>query len=105
MKRAFKAVILQSTGANSIIDQEVMQDLWSGYGKILCMRIAGCSTGSVVVKYIQSEGARQHPRGLNTDIRHQRKLRSYDVETEWRFLYRVAWANFHRFLKGWSPGH
>ncbi len=27
------------------------------------------------------------------------------VEASWRPLYPVAWTDFHRFLKGWSPGH
>lgn len=27
------------------------------------------------------------------------------VEHDWRRLYPLAWTDFHRFLKGWSPGH
>jgi len=27
------------------------------------------------------------------------------VEREWRPLFFVAWADFQRFILGWSPGH
>ena len=27
------------------------------------------------------------------------------LKQEWRALYPVAWSDFHRFMKGWSPGH
>ncbi len=36
------------------------------------------------------------------------KHNSFDVdvlEQDWRELYHVAWADFHRFVKGWHPGH
>ena len=27
------------------------------------------------------------------------------LEADWRSLFPVAWTDFHRFIKGWSPGH
>jgi len=37
--------------------------------------------------------------------RHKSIVDWYQLEYDWRALYPVAWTDFHRFVKGWSPGH
>nr|WP_167394258.1 phosphotransferase [Vibrio diabolicus] len=36
---------------------------------------------------------------------YQPNLDPNEVEREWRPLFAVAWADFQRFVKGWSPDH
>lgn len=83
MNEHVKSAILKSTGASSLIEQEIIQELWSGYGKIVRVGLENSPTKSVVVKHIQLTENKTHPRGWNTDIGHQRKLKSYQVETTW----------------------
>ena len=87
MKEYVKSIILQSTGASSLIEQEVIQELWSGYGKIQRIGLQNASVESVVVKHAQVPSSQNHPRGWNTDIGNQRKLKSYQVETTWYNTY------------------
>jgi hypothetical protein len=83
MNDKLEAIILKSTGASSIIKSELIQDLWSGYGKILRVKLENASAESIVVKNVQLPTIQNHPRGWNTDIGHQRKVKSYKVETNW----------------------
>lgn len=87
MNNHFKSIILQSTGASSLFEKEIIQELWSGYGKIIRVALENASIESVVVKHVQLPRNNHHPRGWNTDIGHQRKLKSYEVETAWYKLY------------------
>jgi len=83
MNQYFESAILQRTGASSLWEEEMIQQLWSGYGKILRIGLAGAEVDSLIVKLVQLPRQATHPRGWNTDIGHQRKVASYRVETTW----------------------
>ena len=75
--------ILQVCQADSIASIESVQTLWSGYGEIARVRLRGGPMESVIVKGVSPPTIAQQPRGWNTDHSHQRKLRSYQVESHW----------------------
>ncbi len=83
MNQQLSNTILEATGAQSIGNTQVIQNLWSGYGQIIRVALSGSDHSSVVVKHVKLPDATNHPRGWNTDFSHQRKLTSYKVETAW----------------------
>lgn len=87
MNEFFQSVIRQTTGASRLLGMETIQDLWSGYGKIMRVKLDNAEAESVVVKWVQLPENTHHPRGWNSDIGHQRKLKSYRVETNWYKYY------------------
>ena len=87
MDKEFQQIIKDCTKSKRIEEQEVIQNLWSGYGKILRYKIISGKVESVVVKHVKYPDKTNHPRGWNTDISHQRKLQSYQVETDFYQSY------------------
>lgn len=85
MQDRFISTILKCTGAEAIAGQETIQRLWSGYGKIERVHLAGGSSKSVVIKHVHWPTEQDHPRGWNTDISHARKVKSYEVESAWYY--------------------
>ncbi len=83
MNEHFRSIILQSTGASSVLKEELIQELWSGYGQIIRLRLENAAFKSVIVKHVQLPINSHHPRGWDTDIGHQRKRKSYKVEAKW----------------------
>ncbi|MGL1888862.1 MAG: ecdysteroid 22-kinase family protein [Reichenbachiella sp.] len=83
MKKETITKILQETQAISIIKKDSIQSLWSGYGEIFRCYLAGGNHSSVVVKHVDLTAVNDHPRGWNTDVSHQRKVHSYEVERTW----------------------
>lgn len=83
MDLEFKDYLLKLTEAAECTEIENIQSLWSGYGNISRYQIHNGIAAFVVVKCIQLENSNTHPRGWNTNFGHQRKRRSYEVETYW----------------------
>ncbi len=87
MNNHFQNTILQATGASELFEIGMIQSLWSGYGKIVRYRLKGSHLKSVVVKHVRLPDQGKHPRGWNTNLSHERKLKSYQVETAWYAQY------------------
>lgn len=83
MNSHLKSVILSASGAVELVHIGLIQSLWSGYGSIVRYGLNGSAVESVVVKHVSLPESLAHPRGWNTDFSHQRKLKSYAVETMW----------------------
>jgi len=83
MKPLVRQTILTATKAQELLKGEPFQGLWSGYGSIDRYGLIGSSRSSVVVKHVRLPDQSAHPRGWNSEGSHQRKIRSYDVESEW----------------------
>ncbi|MBO6515700.1 MAG: DUF1679 domain-containing protein [Bacteroidia bacterium] len=75
--------LLKLTNAQVCEHLHTIQSLWSGYGTIARYQLDGSSANTVVVKHIAATPSTQHPRGWNTSTSHNRKVRSYEVETYW----------------------
>ena len=83
MDSYLRNTLLTATGANDLYLIETIQSLWSGYGSVDRYGLTGSEYDSVIVKHVRLPDNTQHPRGWDTDNSHQRKLRSYQVETTW----------------------
>lgn len=83
MNPQLRTYLLNLTKASACKEVEVIQSLWSGYGAITRYSLKDSEYKTVVVKCISLKEVSEHPRGWNTDISHQRKMKSYKVETHW----------------------
>lgn len=77
------SVVLTATKARHIREIDIIQELWSGYGQLLRCTLDGGKPDTVVVKHVKLPEDTRHPRGWNTDLSHQRKLKSYHIEMAW----------------------
>lgn len=96
----YSSTLLDLTGAKAMLDEALIQSLWSGYGKILRVALEGSKWPTVIVKLVTPPTQNNHPRGWNTDIGHQRKLRSYKVEEAFyrNFIFESEKCKMARFI-------
>lgn len=83
LTKSIASFILQKTNAISIVKTALIQSLWSGYGQLWRCHLKGSEFSSVILKHIAPPATQSHPRGWASDISHERKLKSYQVESAW----------------------
>ena len=83
MNSNFKDYLLKVTQSSACAEIEIIQSLWSGYGKISRYQLEHSALDTVVVKFIALNQSNAHPRGWDSEFAHQRKVQSYKIETHW----------------------
>jgi len=79
--------IIDKTGAQRCRSEAVIQELWSGYGSIRRYLLEGADRATLIAKHISPPKKATHPRGWSSPLSHQRKLKSYQVESVWYQKY------------------
>ncbi|MGK0367830.1 MAG: hypothetical protein ACI9QD_000969 [Thermoproteota archaeon] len=96
MNKLIEDMLLNVTKSECIQSNVLIQELWSGYGQLTRIKL---DKKSVILKLIKFPNQQDHPRGWNSDISHQRKVKSYNVEIEW-------YKNFNQKIKdSYIPRH
>ena len=75
--------LIESTVGSTISGTELIQGVWSGYGQLVRVFFVNQRQPSLVVKAVVPPDQQHHPRGWQSDMAHQRKLKSYQVEACW----------------------
>ncbi|WP_372776114.1 oxidoreductase family protein [Mangrovibacterium sp.] len=83
MNDFFLETIKKASGAADLGKMESIQNLWSGYGKIIRCYLKNAPAKSVIVKHVQLSDGKENPRGWDSDLSHERKVKSYQVESHW----------------------
>ena len=98
--------ILKLTGAKKFKSADLVQSLWSGYGSILRVKLEGSKHKSVIAKHVSPPDHSNHPRGWNSNISHQRKLKSYEVEKHWyeNWAFKCGTAKVPNLIASESSG-
>lgn len=87
LDQSLKNIVQTHLQGAEITSVDVIQGLWGGYGELLRVYLNGSDENSVMIKRIQLPKPSTHPHGWNTNLSHERKLKSYRVEMAWYQRY------------------
>lgn len=93
----------QSLGRLAVVD---FQYVGKGVGmKDLAYLLGACLNQNDLFKYEEVILNEYFLQFKNALVHFQIEVDFIQLQQEWRSLYPLAWADFYRFLLGWSPGH
>lgn len=84
MNKQLENIILSKTKASQLLETQLIQELWSGYGTLNRVIL---DNNSIILKLINLSDNQEHPRGWSSGHSHKRKEKSYEVEMHWYQAY------------------